>query len=67
MGDSDHGEFAVRIERGQADDEELAALTVALLALRARRAATSRVTTRPVDGVRWWKRADAYQAPCSWR
>ncbi|MFD6552384.1 acyl-CoA carboxylase subunit epsilon, partial [Streptomyces sp. NPDC058398] len=34
MGDLDRGQPALRVERGTATDEELAALTVVLLALR---------------------------------
>ncbi|WP_392957968.1 acyl-CoA carboxylase subunit epsilon [Streptomyces sp. LN245] len=36
MGDLDRGQPALRVERGTATEEELAALTVVLLALRAR-------------------------------
>ncbi|MCZ0997899.1 acyl-CoA carboxylase subunit epsilon [Streptomyces mirabilis] len=35
MGTPEHHEPVLRVERGQASDEELAALTVVLLALRA--------------------------------
>jgi hypothetical protein len=63
MGGSDSEEPALRIERGQASDEELAALAVVLLALR--RAGPQR--GRPAKGVRRWRRPEAYQAPRSWQ
>jgi hypothetical protein len=66
MGDSGHGELALRIERGRASDDELAALTVVLLALYAGGAAEDG-DERPFNGSRWWRRPDAYKAPRSWQ
>ncbi|MFE5334210.1 acyl-CoA carboxylase subunit epsilon, partial [Embleya sp. NPDC056575] len=48
MGTPEHHEPVLRVERGQASDEELAALTVVLLALRAGGAFPRR--GRPVNG-----------------
>ncbi|MFE2533782.1 acyl-CoA carboxylase epsilon subunit, partial [Streptomyces sp. NPDC059371] len=55
MGDVDRGEPALRVERGTATEEELAALAVVLLALRAR-PAPGRPTARPARGPRGWGR-----------
>ncbi|MFD5637084.1 acyl-CoA carboxylase epsilon subunit [Streptomyces sp. NPDC127077] len=62
MGDVDRGEPALRVERGNATEEELAALAVVLLALRAR-PAPGRPETRPAGGPRWWLRDDDRQGP----
>ncbi|WP_326659006.1 acyl-CoA carboxylase subunit epsilon [Streptomyces canus] len=64
MGDSGRRQPCVRVERGRASDEELAALTVVLLALYAD--GRENETERPVDGSRWWS-AEAYRAPRSWQ
>ncbi|MGW1752339.1 acyl-CoA carboxylase epsilon subunit [Streptomyces sp. NPDC002092] len=48
MGDTDRGELALRVERGTATAEELAALTAVLLALRGRPARQSGGNTKPV-------------------
>lgn len=48
MGDTDRGEPALRVERGTATAEELAALTVVLLALRGRPARQPEGRTKPV-------------------
>ncbi|MFI7406889.1 acyl-CoA carboxylase subunit epsilon [Streptomyces sp. NPDC049541] len=48
MGDTDRGELALRVERGTATAEELAALTVVLLALRRRPAWQPGGNTKPV-------------------
>ncbi|MFJ7968344.1 acyl-CoA carboxylase epsilon subunit [Streptomyces sp. NPDC096324] len=62
MGDVDRGEPALRVERGTATEEELAALAVVLLALRAR-PAPGRPQARPACGPRWWLRGDDRQGP----
>ncbi|MCT9113943.1 MULTISPECIES: acyl-CoA carboxylase subunit epsilon [Streptomyces] len=64
MGTPEHHEPVLRVERGQASDEELAALTVVLLALRAGGAFPGR--GRPVNGSRWW-RPRTRRAPRSWQ
>ncbi|MET7355454.1 acyl-CoA carboxylase subunit epsilon [Streptomyces mirabilis] len=64
MGTPEHHEPVLRVERGQAGDEELAALTVVLLALRAGGAFPGR--GRPVNGSRWW-RPRTRRAPRSWQ
>ncbi|MFF4402711.1 acyl-CoA carboxylase subunit epsilon [Streptomyces sp. NPDC001480] len=66
MGDSDRGEPALRVERGQASDEELAALTVVLLALHADAVAEQEEQQRFSKGSRRW-RPHAYRAPRSWQ
>jgi len=66
MGDRYRVEPAVRIERGQADEAELAALTAVLLALRAAQK-TKQGHEEPFSGLRWWRRPEAYQAPHGWR
>ncbi|MEV0184361.1 acyl-CoA carboxylase subunit epsilon [Streptomyces sp. NPDC050625] len=65
MSDSDRAQPALRIERGHASDEELAALTVVLLALCAE--AQESEAGRPVNGSRWWRRPHSYRAPRSWQ
>ncbi|MEN1891459.1 acyl-CoA carboxylase subunit epsilon [Streptomyces mirabilis] len=52
MGTPEHHEPVLRVERGQASDEELAALTVVLLALRAGGAFPRRAgrSTAPAGG-----------------
>ncbi|WP_339134501.1 acyl-CoA carboxylase subunit epsilon [Streptomyces sp. f51] len=55
MGDTNPGRPALRVERGTATEEELAALTVVLLALRAR-PARERTPAPPAGGPRWWLR-----------
>ncbi|WP_128382346.1 acyl-CoA carboxylase subunit epsilon [Streptomyces cavernae] len=68
MNDPGRGRLAVRVERGQASDEELTALTIVLLALRAgREPADQDENKAPHGGLRWWHRPDAYKAPQSWR
>jgi hypothetical protein len=66
-GDSDRGGPVLRVERGQATDEELAALTVVLLAWRAGAAGAGRRDERSRTDPLWWRRPEAYQAPRSWR
>ncbi|MFJ9041468.1 acyl-CoA carboxylase subunit epsilon [Streptomyces sp. NPDC102406] len=63
MGEVNHGRLGIRVERGRASDEELAVLTVVLLALRAR---ASRAERRS-DPRRRQPRMDDYRAPHSWR
>ncbi|MCX4451394.1 acyl-CoA carboxylase subunit epsilon [Streptomyces sp. NPDC087866] len=65
MGDSGLAEPALRIERGRATDEELAALTVVLLALRAD--AGEQPESDPAGGFKRWSRQPAYRAPRSWQ
>ncbi|MEU2930633.1 acyl-CoA carboxylase epsilon subunit [Streptomyces sp. NPDC007251] len=66
MGDTDRGRPALRVERGTATEEELAALTLVLLALRARPAQQT-APVRPVTGSRWWRRPVDYHGPHSWQ
>lgn len=66
MGDTHHEELGLRVERGRADTDELAALTVVLLALRARGAARGG-RERRADGSRWWRPPAPYRAPHSWK
>ncbi|WRZ87682.1 acyl-CoA carboxylase subunit epsilon [Streptomyces sp. NBC_01007] len=65
MNESDSGALALRIERGHASEEELAALTVVLLALRGGRAEERGAAS--VKASRWWRGAAAYSAPRSWQ
>ncbi|POX44140.1 hypothetical protein C3489_36980 [Streptomyces sp. Ru71] len=58
-------ENLLRVERGQADEDELAALTAVLMALRARGRAEPEQP--PTLGWNWWKQAREYAAPGSWR
>lgn len=66
MGDVNRGQPALRVERGTATEEELAALTVVLLALCDRRA-PEEPRERPVSGLRWWLRRDDHHGAHSWR
>lgn len=66
MGDSGRAEAALRIERGRATEEELAALTVVLLALRADAREEQR-EGYPISGFPQWSRQLAYRAPRSWQ
>ncbi|MCX4870429.1 MULTISPECIES: acyl-CoA carboxylase subunit epsilon [unclassified Streptomyces] len=65
MDSPDSSGIALSVERGQATDEELAALTVVLLALRADREHSPE--RQAVAGSRWWRHADRYNAPLSWQ
>ncbi|WP_329572818.1 acyl-CoA carboxylase epsilon subunit [Kitasatospora sp. NBC_01266] len=67
MAESDRGRPDLRVERGEVTSEELAALTVALLALRAAGAGRSGFGQRPLNNSRWWRGPEAYQAPLSWQ
>ncbi|MEU5599636.1 acyl-CoA carboxylase subunit epsilon [Streptomyces sp. NPDC020298] len=66
MGDTDRAEPALRIVRGRASDDELAALTVVLLALSGRAEAEDQ-EKRPVNGSRWWRRPESYRGSRSWQ
>jgi hypothetical protein len=59
----------VRVEKGQASDEELAALTAVLLARAAgqEQEATAYVKPRSVAGWRRLERQSGFAAPHSWR
>ncbi|MGW0969427.1 acyl-CoA carboxylase subunit epsilon [Streptomyces sp. NPDC002516] len=59
-GDTHPGRPDLRVERGIATEEELAALTVVLLALSAR-PARERTRAAPA-GSRWWLRGDGRRA-----
>ncbi|MFF3446804.1 acyl-CoA carboxylase subunit epsilon [Streptomyces sp. NPDC002667] len=61
MGDTNPGRPALRVERGSATEEELAALTVVLLALRAR-PARAETPASPAGNSRWWLRGDGRHA-----
>jgi hypothetical protein len=68
MGDTDRGEPALRVVRGRVSDEELAALTVVLLALSGRAADDDEDQgKRPVNGSRWWRRPENYRGSRSWQ
>lgn len=56
----------VRVEKGTANDEELAALTAVLLARAAGRDATAYTQPRSLAGWRRLERRSFYQAPGSW-
>lgn len=58
-------ETVLRVERGQASQEELAALAAVLLALRARQGAEPEQPL--LLGWSWWKRPRGYAPPGSWR
>ncbi|GAA1374948.1 acyl-CoA carboxylase subunit epsilon [Streptomyces beijiangensis] len=62
MGGTGHDELRLRVVRGRADADELAALTIVLLALRARGGELSRREER-AGGSRWWRPPTAYRAP----
>ncbi|MFE0201152.1 acyl-CoA carboxylase subunit epsilon [[Kitasatospora] papulosa] len=55
----------LRVERGHAEDEELAALTAVLVALCAGSHEASSIG--PTAGSHQWRSADVYTAPHSWR
>ncbi|MFD3925529.1 acyl-CoA carboxylase epsilon subunit [Streptomyces sp. NPDC058614] len=58
-------EALIRVERGRADEAELAAVVAVLLAARA---GARRAGGEPAaDGTRWWREADGYAAPGGWR
>ncbi|MFF4911238.1 acyl-CoA carboxylase epsilon subunit [Streptomyces sp. NPDC001260] len=57
-------EALFRVERGNPDDVELAALATVLLALSAAGRESGEGLSTP--DVRWWRQSDAYTAPGSW-
>ena len=59
-------EAVLRVERGHASEEELAALTAVLLALRTR-VQEEKPEQPPALGWSWWKRSKSYEPPRSWR
>jgi len=70
MGDSGTGSSALRIERGQATDEELAALTAVLLSVLAARAESAEETQEEPSGGPQWRPergVAAYRSPYSWQ
>ncbi|GGQ99398.1 acyl-CoA carboxylase epsilon subunit [Streptomyces flaveolus] len=67
MGDTD-AHPALRIERGRASDEELAALTAVLLLALQQRAATDTDTDhRPAGRARWSRRPSGHRGSRSWQ
>jgi hypothetical protein len=58
------GDVLLRVERGNPDDTELAALA-AVLGLLWTADREAHEGSQP--GPRWWRRGDAYAAPGSWR
>lgn len=58
-------QVVLRLEHGRAGEDELAAVAVVLLALRARGRAESRPGVS--RGWDWWKRPGGHVAPGSWR
>jgi hypothetical protein len=58
-------ETVLRVERGRAGEEELAALAAVLLALRA----SGRAEPEPEAtlGWNWWTSRKSYAPPTSWR
>ncbi|MFB7248952.1 hypothetical protein CW362_40725 [Streptomyces populi] len=65
-----HGESAravIRVERGEACEEELAALALVLLALRDGGGHGDDDGTRPLAGAHRWRGGTGYRAPDSWR
>ncbi|MGV9292219.1 acyl-CoA carboxylase subunit epsilon [Streptomyces sp. NPDC003719] len=66
MGDTDHAHPALRIERGRATDEELAALTAVLLfALQG--GAPRRAGRTPARRAGWSRRPNGHRGPRSWQ
>ncbi|TRV73186.1 acyl-CoA carboxylase subunit epsilon [Streptomyces sp. 130] len=65
MGGPEPAAPALRIERGRATEEELAALMVVLLALRAE--AGGQRGEVPAGRVPGWSPVPVYRAPRSWR
>lgn len=58
-------EVLLRVERGHASEEELAALTAVLLALW--RSDQEGGEEPPVVRSNWWRQLQAYASPGSWR
>ncbi|MFZ4156697.1 acyl-CoA carboxylase epsilon subunit [Streptomyces pseudogriseolus] len=69
MGEPDASRLALRIERGRADEDELAAVAVVLCSVLAGRGLTA--GGRETAGAPSWRRqhraAAAYRPPHSWR
>jgi hypothetical protein len=65
MDSPDSSGIVLSVERGQVTDEELAALTVVLLALQVGREEPPE--RQAVAGSRWWRQANRYNAPLSWQ
>jgi hypothetical protein len=61
----ERAQAAVRVERGQVREDELAALAAALLMVRTR--ARKAAGRPPAAAPRWWRRPEGYRAPGSWR
>jgi hypothetical protein len=61
------GECALRVERGHVGEEELAALTVVLLALWAAGTTVARRARTDHGRARWRNGPDGYRSPHSWR
>ncbi|ARQ68298.1 acyl-CoA carboxylase subunit epsilon [Streptomyces marincola] len=61
------GPHLVRVEKGRASDEELAAVTALLMARAARPAAEEAAPGRSPAPWRRFERARAYRAPHSWQ
>jgi len=57
-------ETVLRVERGNPDDVELAALTAVLIALHA--GGRQADEDAPASDFRWWRGPAAYSAPDSW-
>lgn len=54
-----------RIERGHANEQEIAALALVLLALR--EGAAEPESERSFAGSHWWRRDAGYRAPDGWQ
>ncbi|MFJ4832044.1 acyl-CoA carboxylase epsilon subunit [Streptomyces sp. NPDC088747] len=65
----ERAQAVLRVERGTAGEEELAALAAVLLALRARGAGPvgGPGAAGPRLGWNWWRRPHGYAPPDSWR
>jgi hypothetical protein len=55
----------LRVESGNPDDTELAALAAVLYALQAAEQEAGEESA--ASDLRWWHGSDAYSAPASWR
>ncbi|MGW7386097.1 acyl-CoA carboxylase subunit epsilon [Streptomyces sp. NPDC054794] len=70
MGDSGTGSSALRIERGRATDEELAAVTVVLISILAAQAEGEEGTQGESSGAPQWRperSVAGYRSPYSWQ
>lgn len=59
------GDALLRVECGNPDAIELAALAAVLYALQAAGEGAGEASS--ASGPRWWRRPDAYASPHSWR